>query len=574
MTPRPYQIDAVQAVLNYFSAGGDGHPLIVMPTGTGKSLVIAALIRHVLAEYPSVRVLMVTHVKELIQQNMEKLLRVWPDAPVGVYSAGLKSRETHASILFCGIQSIWNKAGQLSDFDRPIELVFIDEAHRVPLHESGTYRRLLRDLETVNPDLRVIGLTATPYRYIPATRDLSGGYLPLTEGDDRLFTDVVFDLSERLPWLINQGYLSPLWALPGTCQVDLEGIKIDRGDYHKDQLDELMAGDEVVDAILNEAIPIAQADDRRHWLVFCSGIASARAMTAGLRARQVNAGLITGDTAGVERADLIDEFRAGRLTALVSVGVLTTGFDAPMTDLLLITRPTVSPVLWVQMCGRGMRPTEAKVAIEGERQRGCLVLDFCGNAERHGPIDAIRLKRPGPKKQEPTKACPGCGAVVRLLASSCPECGLVFESEKEKDLPVLSDRDVMSGVVRRYAVTRVVYSRHIGKSGIPTLRVDYFSGLSRVTSEWVCIEHPEGSYPRRKAERWIQERLYDYEGDDEIGSYGGDGSARGYVSLINSGYVAKTPIAINLVQGKDKYPLITGFEWPVELEKTETSTAA
>ena len=78
------------------------------------------------------RVLMVTHVKELIQQNMEKLLRVWLDAPVGVYSAGLKSRETHASILFCGIQSIWNKAGQLSDFDRPIELVFIDEAHRVP----------------------------------------------------------------------------------------------------------------------------------------------------------------------------------------------------------------------------------------------------------------------------------------------------------------------------------------------------------------------------------------------------------------------------------------------------------
>lgn len=564
MTPRPYQISAVQAVLNYFNAGGDGHPLIVMPTGTGKSLVIAELIRHVLAEYPGVRMMMATHVKELIQQNLEKLMRIWPDAPVGVYSAGLKGRETHALILFCGIQSIWNKAGQLSDFDRPIELVVIDEAHRVPLHESGTYRRLLRDLEAVNPDLRVIGLTATPYRYIPATRDLSGGYLPLTEGDDRLFTDVVFDLSDRLPWLIQQGYLAPLWPLPCKYQVDISGIKIDRGDYHEDQLDELMAGDKVVDAILSEAIPIAQADDRRHWLVFCPGVASARAMVAGLRARQINAGLITGDTASAERDYLVDESRAGRLTALVSVGVLTTGFDAPIID-LLITRATVSPLLWVQMCGRGMRPTEAKLAIEGGRQRGCLVLDFFGNAERHGPIDAIRLKRPGPKKQEPTKACPGCGAVVRLLASSCPECGLVFESEKEKDPPVLSDRDLMSGVVRHYAVTRVVYSRHVGKSGIPTLRVDYFSGLSRVTSEWVCLDHAMGSYARIKAHHWWVYR--------QPGEFMLPGGVNQALDWIKGGFKLKEPVAINLAQGKDKYPLITGFEWPVELEKTETSIA-
>jgi len=565
MTPRPYQIDAVQSVLRYFVAGGDGHPLIVMPTGTGKSLVIAELIRRVLAEYSGVRMMMATHVKELIKQNLEKLMRIWPDAPVGVYSAGLKGRETHASILFCGIQSIWNKAGQLSDFDRPIELVVIDEAHRVPLHESGTYRRLLRDLETVNPDLRVIGLTATPYRYVPATRDLSGGYLPLTEGDDRLFTDVVFDLSDRLPWLIQQGYLAPLWPLPCKYQVDISGIKIDRGDYHEDQLDELMAGDAVVDAILSEAIPIAKADDRRHWLVFCPGVASARAMVAGLRARQINAGLITGDTASAERDYLVDESRAGRLTALVSVGVLTTGFDAPIID-LLITRATVSPLLWVQMCGRGTRPTEAKLAIEGGRQRGCLVLDFFGNAERHGPIDAIRLKRPGPKKQEPTKACPGCGAVVRLQASSCPECGLVFESEKEKDLPVLSDRDLMSGVVRRYAVTRVVYSRHVGKSGIPTLRVDYFSGLSRVTSEWVCLDHAMGSYAWIKARHW-----WIYRQPSEFMLPGGVNQA---LDWINGGFKLKEPVAINLVQGKDKYPLITGFEWPVEIEEPETSTAA
>ena len=111
MIPRAYQIDAVQSVLDYFDAKeGNGHPLVVMPTGTGKSLVIAELIRRVLSAYPQVRVLMVTHVKELIEQNLEKILRIWPDAPVGIYSAGLKRQETDASILFCGIQSVWNKA--------------------------------------------------------------------------------------------------------------------------------------------------------------------------------------------------------------------------------------------------------------------------------------------------------------------------------------------------------------------------------------------------------------------------------------------------------------------------------
>ena len=351
----------------------------------------------------------------------------------------------------------------------------------------------------------------------------------------------------------------------GYVPVDLEGIKIDRGDYYKDQLDELMAGDEVVDAIPNEAIPIAQADDRRHWLVFCSGIASARAMTAGLRARQVNAGLITGDTAGVERADLIDEFRAGRLTALVSVGVLTTGFDAPMTDLLLITRPTVSPVLWVQMCGRGMRPP--RLRWRSKASANAAAWCWTSAATPNGMAPLMRSGSNGPaRKQEPTKACPGCGAVVRLLASSCPECGLVFESEKKRPARFVGSRRDVGGGEALCRHSRRVFPPY-RQVRYPTLRVDYFPGLSRVTSEWVCIEHPEGSYPRRKAERWIQERLYDYEGDDEIGSYGGDGSARGYVSLINSGYVAKTPIAINLVQGKDKYPLITGFEWPVELEK-------
>lgn len=555
MIPRAYQIDAVQSVLDYFDAKeGNGHPLVVMPTGTGKSLVIAELIRRVLSAYPQVRVLMVTHVKELIEQNLEKILRIWPDAPVGIYSAGLKRQETDASILFCGIQSVWNKADKLSSVERPIELVFIDEAHRVPLHQSGTYRQLLCALEAVNPDLRVIGLTATPYRHIPATKTLSGGYLSLIEGNDRLFTDVVFDLSERLPWLIAQGYLAPLWPRPSTYHVNLDSIKIDRGDYSQNQLDERMADESVVDAILDEAIVIAKKDNRQHWIVFCSGVSSARAMAAGLHARGIRSGMVTGDTPSIERSFLIDEFRAGRLIALVSVGVLTTGFDAPITDLLLIARPTISPVLWVQMCGRGMRPTESKIAIEGERKRGCLVLDFGGNVERHGPIDAIRLKKPGPKNQEPTKTCPECEAVIPLLAKECPKCGLVFEGAKGKLPPILADKDLMSGIARRYEVSRVAYSRHIGKSGIPTLRVDYFSGLNRVASEWVCIEHPDSSYAKNKAQRWWERR-------NPMGFERIPGGVDQALEWIRSGFCLESPSGISLTQEKGKYPAVVGYYW-------------
>lgn len=514
MQLRPYQTAAVQSVFDYFESGNPGHPLIVMPTGTGKSLVIAALIRRILSAYPTSRVLMLTHVKELIQQNLDKLLRVWPEAPVGVYSAGLKQSDTDRPILFCGIQSVWNKAKALSSEARPIELVFIDECHRVPLQANGTYRRFIADLTRLNPHLRLIGLTATPYRHIPGTQTMTGGYQSLTAGDDRLFTDIAYDLTAALVSLIRQDYLAALWPQPTDYRVNLKGIRIENGDYKADQLNALMEQDEVIDAILDEAIPLAQADDRRHWLVFCAGIDAAHKTAASLVARGISAAVVAGDTPAKDRAGFIADFKAGRLTALVSVGVLTTGFDAPVTDCLMIARPTISPVLWTQMCGRGMRPTEAKITVEGERKRGCLVLDFCGNVDRHGAIDRLRLKSPAPKKPDPRKTCPECRAEMTVFAAVCPNCGHEFPPADPEAVPVprAGKAPIIAGIsppppLQRYEVSRVAYSRHVGKSGIPTLRVDYFGGFLRVASEWVCLEHPARSFPRKKAERWWVERM-------------------------------------------------------------------
>lgn len=511
INPRPYQTHAVAAVLDYFEQGGAGHPLIAMPTGTGKSIVIAELIRHVLTTWPESRVVMLTHVKELIQQNLDKLLKIWPSAPVGVYSAGLNSYHTEAPILFCGIQSVWNKAKALASHDRPVELILIDEAHRIPLHQTGTYRKFIADLVLMNPDLRLIGLTATPYRYVPATKTMSGGYQSLIQGEDRLLTDLVYDLSSKnLAGLIHQDYLAALWPLRTDYQVETDDLTVRNGDFAEEALADRMGEDEVISSILDEAIQRARQDRRRHWLVFCASIAQAEAMTDGLRARGVCADLVTGTTPSLDRARRIRDFQTGTLTALVSVETLTTGFDAPITDCLIMARPTLSPILYVQVMGRGMRPTPEKIAIgEDGRKRGCLVLDFCGNVERHGPLDQLRLKAPGPKKPEPMKACPQCEAVIRALLMLCPECGYEFPTdEMEKAKPRATDQAVIAGIMpmapTRYPVHRVSYARHIGSSGIPTLRVDYFSGLSRIASEWICLEHT--GYARRKAEVWWRER--------------------------------------------------------------------
>lgn len=560
MILRDYQTAAVDAVFDYFNAGHAGHPLIVMPTGTGKSLVIAALIQRILADYPTTRVLMVSHVKELIEQNLDKLLRVWPEAPVGVYSAGLKQRHTDAPILFCGIQSVWNKSKALASEERPIELVFIDEAHRVPLDQKGTYRKFIADLTRFNPCLRLIGLTATPYRHVPATKTTTAGYQSLIKGDDRLFTDIAYDLTADLVRLIREDYLAALWPTPTRYQVNLKGLKIQNGDYQPDQLNELMSREDVIDAILDEAIPMAQADDRRHWLVFCAGVEAARFTAENLRRRGISAAVVAGDTPNRERAQAIHEFRIGRLTALVSVGVLTVGFDAPVTDCLIIARPTISPVLHVQCMGRGMRPTDAKCRLDGERTRGCLVLDFVGNVQRHGPIDRLTLKEPGPKKPEPKKTCPQCQAEISVFANPCPECGAVFAPTEPElpERPQANKSAIIAGIQPplppvRYDVTRVAYSKHLGKSGIPTLRVDYFSGFLRVASEWVCLEHT--GYARQKAEKWWGVR----------GTCAADTPTDVDCALkYLDEFCFDQPTAIHVRPARDakSYPEILKYEWP------------
>lgn len=480
LTLRPYQRDAIDAIYKYFSREV-GNPIISIPTSGGKSLVMATFVEGVLKAYPDQRILIVTHVRELIEQNFAELQKLWPTAPAGIYSAGLKKREIRAPILFAGIQSIHKRVCDIEQCD----LVLVDEAHLIPRSSDTMYRKFLDGLKCRNPMLKVIGLTATPYR-------LDSGLLH--EGDGAIFTDIAYEVSVRD--LIDDHYLSPLVSKRMATQIDLSSVGTRGGEFIPKDLEAAIDQDAITQSAVNEII--SYSINRQSWLIFCSGVSHAFHVRDAIRSRGVTCETIVGDTPSDAREAIIHGFKAGRIQCLTNANVLTTGFNAPAVDLIAMLRPTKSAGLYVQIVGRGCRLAPGKT--------DCLVLDFAGNIARHGPIDAIKHKTPkaGEGGDAPTKACPECSSIVYAAVRECPDCGHIFPGPQVKIDPKASTLDILSGGPPEWvAVTRVSYARHDKTGKPPSLRVDYWSGLSS-HSEWVCIEHQ--GYARQRAVSWWANR--------------------------------------------------------------------
>jgi DNA repair protein RadD len=475
LTLRPYQQAAITSIYGYFQSH-NSNPLVVIPTAGGKSLVMAAFIEGVLKAWPDQRILIVTHVRELIAQNHAEMIGLWPEAPAGIYSAGLGKREAQARILFAGIQSIHRRAQEVGHTD----LVLIDEAHLIPGNSSTMYRRFLDGLARINPALKVIGLTATPFR-------LDSGMLH--EGKNALFTDIAYEAPVRD--LIDAGYLSPLVSKQPATRLDVSKVGTRAGDFIQRDLAAAVDQEAITRAAVTEII--AHGLDRKSWLTFCSGVDHARHVAEEFARQGIICSTIFGDTPKEERDAIIAAFKRGEIRALASMGVLTTGFNAPAVDLIALLRPTKSAGLYVQMVGRGTRLAPGK--------ENCLVLDFAGNVRRHGPIDLVRPKRPGDGGggEAPTKVCPMCESIIALSATECPDCGHVFPAREVKIAPTAATLPVLSPKAQWLPVHGVSYSRHDKLGGLPSLKVTYNCGL-RSYSEWVCIEHQ--GYARQKAADW------------------------------------------------------------------------
>jgi DNA repair protein RadD len=328
LTLRPYQRAALDALYAYWR-GEAKNALIVLPTGAGKSLVLAELCRELLASYPTLRIGIVTHVKELIQQNYLELVRLWPQAPAGIYSAGIGRRDARAQILFCGIQSVWNKSQQLGAFD----LLLIDEAHLIGRSASSMYGKFFDAQHALTPDMKIVGLTATAFR-------LDSGRLD--QGKDRLFDKIVYDAA--VTDLIEQCYLSPLVSKATVQQLNTEGVAKRGGEFVPGQLEIAVNKDWITRAAAEEMVRYGA--DRKKWLAFCVGVKHAEDVRDALRALNISAETVTGETPSGERDRLIREFKAGSIRCLTSVGVLGTGFNVPSVDLIALLRPTESAGLF------------------------------------------------------------------------------------------------------------------------------------------------------------------------------------------------------------------------------------
>jgi DNA repair protein RadD len=476
---RPYQREALDTLDAYWRSGG-GHPLISMATATGKSLVIAWLVRDLMRRCPGLRILAVTHVQELIQQNVDHVLALWPDAPLGVNCAALGRRDLDHPILFASIQSVFRDA-KIGRRD----LVLIDEAHLVPHAGDGMYRSLLDDLRVLESDMRIAGFSATCFR-------LDSGRLD--EGEGKIFDDVVFDYG--IGEGIRDGWLSPLSSKRTDTQIDVTDVGRRGGEFIESELQ--AASD--VDAIVNGACDeiVRQGRDRRSWLVFCTGICHAEHVRDALRCRGVTAEAVFGETPTDERKEIITAFKAGGITCLVNVNVLTTGFNVPQVDLLAMLRPTLSTGLYVQMIGRGTRKAEGKT--------NCLILDFAGNVRRHGPVDSVEPKfkaavKPG---DVAAKACPECDELVALNAHECPVCGYAWPrpAREPKHAAIADAVPVLSTGQSWVDVTGTTFRIHYKRndpSAPPSLCVSYLCGLS-VYSEYVSLERQ--GYARTCAEKW------------------------------------------------------------------------
>lgn len=518
LQPRNYQQRAHDALINQIAAGG-GSPIADLATGLGKSIIVAMLCRSLLERWPRMRIMMLVHKRELVEQNFNKLRSLWPQAPVGIYSAGLGMRQTNHPIVFGSINSVYRDPYQFG----ARHVTICDECHLIPNTGSGMYRTYfdaMRDM-TMNR-FRAIGLTATPYR-------MDSGRLD--RGDDRLFEETVY--SYGIGEGTRDGWLTPLTARLGDVELDARNIARRGGEFVQGEVQRAVMDASLVERTVEDIIRRGREGMRRSWLIFCAGVDHARAVQRALLERGVSAAAITGDMPTRERDLYIGAFQRGEITALTNADVLTTGFDAPDVDLLAMLRPTLSTGLYIQIMGRGTRigsdiagpinalgsPEQRRDLIANSHKQNCLVLDYAGNIRRHGPVDmvAVYQKEADERGEEFEKVgpdtiravqCPECGHLAAVIEVFCPSCNYQLrepeaphDDRPDEDAAILSD-DMPGEETPVTSWDAQIHHKNGDRNATPVLRVTYLCGLQTVSEYW-CFEH-RGMARHKAVMHWNQ----------------------------------------------------------------------
>ncbi|CAH6875265.1 putative DNA repair helicase RadD [Vibrio chagasii] len=385
-TLRPYQAESVKSVIHYFRKH-QTPAVLVLPTGAGKSLVIAEL-----ARLAKGRVLVLAHVKELVEQNHEKYEGYGLKG--SIFSAGLGRKETDQQVVFASVQSV---VRNLDSFSNQFSLLVIDECHRVPDEKNSSYQKVITHLRENNSGIKVLGLTATPYRL-----GMGWIYQYHTRGqvrseEPRFFRDCIFELPIR--YLLDEGFLTPARMIDApVLSYDFSQLKpASTGRYKEAELDMVIEQSKrATPQIVDQIIHLAQ--DKLGIMVFAATVRHAQEILGLLP--EGEAAIVIGDTPTLERDQIINDFKERKIKFLVNVSVLTTGFDAPHVDLIAILRPTESISLYQQIVGRGLRLSPGK--------KECLVLDYAGNSyDLYQP--EVGDPKPDSDSEIITIPCPACG---------------------------------------------------------------------------------------------------------------------------------------------------------------------
>lgn len=480
ITIRDYQAKVAPRVFDYLRKHKDGHPLAALPTGSGKTVVIADVIDQILDKWSGTEIMVLSHVKEILKQDYN-MLDSQLDVDIGLNSSGLNRRDCTHQVTVAGIQSVYRNP----EIFKRKQFIIVDEAHLIPPSGTGMYRSFFKGL----PKARYFGLTATPFR-------LGSGYIYGPE-EDKIFDSLVYDLTsmESFNDLIKKGYLCKLITKATKLEMETNDLHIRGGDFIDKEMSLAFDKPAITNKALDEVVKLGE--DYKKWLIFAIDIDHAEHIAENLLQRGIPTGVIHSKME-MNRDRILDLYRNDKLRCIVNINVLTTGFDHPGIDLIALLRPTCSPVIHVQTVGRGLRIADGK--------DHCLILDFAGNTARLGPINDIHIKekrRKGDGGEPITKTCPKCDTICHPSVKICEVCGHKFEFKVGITAQAGSDNIIKEGGAKWYEVSSVSYALHEKANAPTSVLVRYHCGL-RMFKEWICIEHK--GYAGHKARNWVKWR--------------------------------------------------------------------
>ena len=451
-----YQKNAVASTYQYLKEKKGVSPLIIAPTGAGKSIIIAQIIKDT---YKHKRILKLTHKKDLLVQNYNKVSKIIPNIDIGFYCAGMKKKDTKTNIIFASIQSIAKNINKFKAFD----LILIDEAHLININSESQYKKVLDFLKKCNSNLKCIGLTATPYR-------VDCGYL---YGQNNSFFDgVSFDI--KINYLIKNNYLCNPTSIASQVNINTQSIPIKNNKYNQ-KAHEMAFSREFIKTLQEITY---KTQHRKKVIIFCSGVDHAK----NVHLHMPNSEIVTGTT--INREKILSRFLNNEFKFLINVDVLTTGFDDPAIDCVVILRAILSPSLFVQICGRGLRIAPNK--------KDCLILDFGHNFERHGCIDDIQVKIPKGKNEkrekiekQNAKKCNKCCVINKIQAKVCIRCGEPFNNQ-------LTNFNYSGNILTNAQtsnVIKIIYTFVKNKKDIEMLKISYLITGFKIIQEFICLDH-------------------------------------------------------------------------------------